>query len=83
MVDNVSEEHGLTEDGKTVAPFSPISVPKASARPRKHFIFWPFHQAGTSPSQCICITKDRIAKMSAVQFCGTAIPPFFVRDQSC
>ena len=26
-IDNVSEEHGLTEDSKTVAPFSRISVP--------------------------------------------------------
>ena len=27
-LDKVSEEHGLTENGKTVAPFSWISVPK-------------------------------------------------------
>ena len=27
--DSVSEDHGLTEDGKTLPPFSRISVPKA------------------------------------------------------
>jgi len=27
-IENVIEEHGLTEDGKTVPPFSKISVPK-------------------------------------------------------
>ena len=38
--DNVSEEHGLTEDGNTVPPFSPISVPKGASPPASyHHIF--------------------------------------------
>ncbi len=31
--DNLSEEHGLTEDGKTVAPFSGRFVPNAQSLP--------------------------------------------------
>ncbi len=44
--DTVSKEHGLTEEGKTVAPFSRISFPKVH-RPqqRKYPIFSSFDQA--------------------------------------
>ena len=41
--ENVSEEHGLTEVGKTVPPFSKISVPKSlRLQQRKHPLFRSF-----------------------------------------
>ena len=42
---NVPEEHGLTEDGKTVPPYSQISVPKAlHPQQLEYLIFRSFHQ---------------------------------------
>ncbi len=45
--DNISEERGLTEDGKAVAPFSRISVTKSlRSSQRINLIFRSFHQTG-------------------------------------
>ena len=49
-LDNVSEEHGLTEDGKTVPPIGAALCSKSTApQHRKHLIFMPFHQEPRPP----------------------------------